>query len=218
MIFGAFGSKSTYYLVLGICGIYIIVSIIILIISIWKVVKYNNTSKRIFKIVLLVSIILFIISFCCARASININKNKNSIFNNKNIEMKNNSLINTDDIEIKLESITYKEYTIELQFNLKNKSDKYYNFNVYKLKVNDKDMPFGTMSNSNFEDISKYVGPYNNSNNYVMYFEYDNLIKYNIEKNQIKKLSFKLLLYKSENGDTSFEKEESNDYIDIELK
>ena len=77
-----------------------------------------------------------------------------------------------------------------MHFNLNNKSNKFYNFIVYKLKVND----------------------------YVMYIWYNDLKNNNIDKNEIKKFSFILLLYTSERGDTSFIHEENDDYLEIELK
>lgn len=60
LIFGALSSKSTYYLLLGGCGMYVIASIVILIKSIWNVVKYNDVLKKIFKIGILVLIVLII--------------------------------------------------------------------------------------------------------------------------------------------------------------
>ena len=221
LIFGALGSKLTYCLLLGGCGIYIIVSIVILIKSICNVVKYNEVLKKIFKTGILVSIVLIIGLLCYKKIfpNSNINISNSSTNNNQNVEMKNNVLLNTDDIEIKVESIFYTTYNVELHFNLNNKSNKYYNFDVYKLKVNDyENMNFGTKTGSNFSAVNRYVEPHNNSSNYVMYIWYNNLKKYNIEKNEIKKLSFKLLLYKSERGDTFLEQEKNDNYLDIEFK
>lgn len=130
--------------------------------------------------------------------------------------MKNNVLLNTDDIEIKVESITYTIYNIELHFNLNNKSNKYYNFIVYKLKVNDyENVNFGTKTGSNFSAVNRYVEPHNNSSDYVIYIWYNDLKNNNIDKNEIKKLSFKLLLYTSERGGTSFKQEKNDDYLEI---
>ena len=53
MIFGALGAASTYYLLLGICGAYILFSIVALVKSIWNVIKYNDILKRIFVVVTL---------------------------------------------------------------------------------------------------------------------------------------------------------------------
>lgn len=209
LIFGFLDSKSTYYL----CGIYVIVSIVILIKSIWNVIKYNDALKKVFKIGILVLIVLF------GYKKIFPNSNINNNNNNQNVKMTNNILLNTDDIEIKVESINYTTYNVELHFNLNNKSNKYYNFHVYKLKVNDYEgMIFGTKTRSNFSAVNNYVAPHSNSSDYVMYIWYNDLKKYNIEKNEIKKLSFKLLLYESEREDASFEPEENDNYINIELK
>ena len=223
LIFGALGSKSTYYLLLGGCGIYVIVSIIILIKSIWNVIKYNDVLKKIFKIGILVLFVLIISLFCYIKiypnSNVNMSNPNSSINNNSNIEMKNNILLNTDDIEIKVKSITYTTNNIELHFILNNKSNKYYNFNVYKLKVNNyENIYFGLDDGSNFRSLNSYVEPHNSSSNYVMYIWYNDLKKYNIEKSEIKKLSFKLLLYTSDKGDTSFNQQNNDNYLEKELK
>jgi len=46
LIFGAFAEKITAYLVFGICGLYLLFSLFILVKSICNFIKYNKIAKR----------------------------------------------------------------------------------------------------------------------------------------------------------------------------
>ena len=138
---------------------------------------------------------------------------------NQNLEFKNNNLLTTNDIEINAESIIPTEYNYQVQFSLNNKSNNQYNFLINKLKVNDIDMFFGTKTGSNFRPANIYVEPNQKSYNYVMLIWYDELEKKNIKKDEIKKLSFQLLIYKGPGADNSNRGQQLiNDYKNVELK
>lgn len=207
---GLSDSKAMYYGLLCGSAIYLIISFVFLIKLISNVIKFNPLKKY-FKIAIVLIISLFCLKYMF--------QTSNSLNNTPKIELGDNILLVTDDVEIKLEDINYTTNNIEVKFNLMNKSNKYYNFDIVDLKINDYyNVYFGIDSNSNFGIVNNWVKPNNNSNNYIVYIWYDDLEKYNIEKNEIQKLSFKLSQYISEKGDIYFNTVENDEYISVEVK
>lgn len=217
LIFGALGDKNMYYTVLGGCGIYVVLSAILFIKNLYNVAKYNKVRKKIPSI-----LILCLISFAIMSAYILPNHNpkkRNQTNPYQQLNLTNNKLYEDENIEIKIENITMKYNNMQVNFRLINKSNIYYNFHIHKLKVNDnKEIYFGTQSSSNFSAVNNWVKPNETSNSYLIYIWDDSLSKYNLKKEEIKKLSFQLLIYKSKDGsETSMEQSISDEYYSIEL-
>ncbi len=217
LIFGALGDENMYYKVLGGCGIYVVLSILIFIKNLYNVVKYNKVLEKI-----LLILILCLVSFAIISPHIlpNSQLTKKKANTYQQVNLTNNKLYEDEDIEIKIENITMEDNNMQVKFKLINKSNIYYNFNIYKLKVNDnEEIYFGKKSGSNFSAVNNWVKPNETSNSYLIYIWNDELSKYNLKEEDIKKMSFKLLIYKSKNGsEISMEQIISDKYYSIELK
>lgn len=204
LVFGLLsGSESLYYGVLIGCAIYVILSVIILLKEIFTALKYTSKNTNTFILMVIAPIIgLSIfnrIIIYCIPPSVKSRYSKIPQI----VELKNNVLLETSDIEAKINEVTTTSDRLNINFKLNNKSNKYYNFDISKIRVNDYDTDFRKeIIDSNFAFVGNYwVEPNDSSDNYNVYIKYDELKKHNINYSNIKKLSFDLLLYyDDENG------------------
>lgn len=203
LIFGAFsGSESLYYGVLISGAIYVVLSVIILLKEVFTALKYTSKNTNTFILMVIASIFGLILFKNILPYTIPSLKSKQpKIF--QVVKLKNNTLLQTSDVEIKIDYSYTTVSELNISFELNNKSSKYYNFDISKIRVNGYDTDFKKeMANSNFASVGNYwVNPNDSSDNYNVYIKYDELKKHNISFNDIKKLSFDLLIYyDDENG------------------
>lgn len=206
LIFGAFsGSESLYYGVLIGGAIYVILSVIILLKEIFTALKYTSKNTNTFILIVIASMFGLFVFNRIIPYSISSFKSRHSK-TSQIVELKNNTLLETSDVEIKIDNSFTTVSELNISFELNNKSNKYYNFDISKIMINGYDTDFKKeIINSNFATVGDYwVKPNDSSDNYNVYIKYDELKKHNISFSDIKKLSFDFLIYyDDENGKLS---------------
>lgn len=206
LIFGAFsGSESLYYGVLIGGAIYVVLSVIILLKEIFTALKYTSKNTNTFILIVIASMFGLFVFNRIIPYSISSFKSRHSK-TSQIVELKNNTLLETSDVEIKIDNSFTTVSELNISFELNNKSNKYYNFDISKIMINGYDTDFKKeIINSNFATVGDYwVKPNDSSDNYNVYIKYDELKKHNISFSDIKKLSFDLLIYyDDENGKLS---------------
>ena len=206
LIFGAFsGSESLYYGVLIGGAIYVVLSVIILLKEVFTALKYTSKNTNTFILMVIASIFgLFLFNQILPYAIPSMKSKQSKVY--QAVKLKNNTLLETSDVEIKIDNSFTTVSELNISFELNNKSNKYYNFDISKIMINGYDTDFKKeIINSNFATVGDYwVKPNDSSDNYNVYIKYDELKKHNISFSDIKKLSFDLLIYyDDENGKLS---------------
>ena len=206
LIFGAFsGSESLYYGVLIGGAIYVVLSVIILLKEVFTALKYTSKKTNTFILMVIASIFgLFLFNQILPYALPSMKSKQSKVY--QAVKLKNNTLLETSDVEIKIDNSFTTVSELNISFELNNKSNKYYNFDISKIRINGYDTDFKKeIINSNFATVGDYwVKPNDSSDNYNVYIKYDKLKKHNISFSDIKKLSFDLLIYyDDENGKLS---------------
>ncbi len=206
LIFGAFsGSESLYYGVLIGGAIYVVLSVIILLKEVFTALKYTSKKTNTFILMVIASIFgLFLFNQILPYAIPSMKSKQSKVY--QAVKLKNNTLLETSDVEIKIDNSFTTVSELNISFELNNKSNKYYNFDISKIRINGYDTDFKKeIINSNFATVGDYwVKPNDSSDNYNVYIKYDKLKKHNISFSDIKKLSFDLLIYyDDENGKLS---------------
>lgn len=206
LIFGAFsGSESLYYGVLIGGAIYVVLSVIILLKEVFTALKYTSKKTNTFILMVIASIFgLFLFNQILPYAIPSMKSKQSKVY--QAVKLKNNTLLETSDVEIKIDNSFTTVSELNINFKLNNKSNKYYNFDISKIRINGYDTDFKKeIINSNFATVGDYwVKPNDSSDNYNVYIKYDELKKHNISFSDIKKLSFDFLIYyDDENGKLS---------------
>ena len=226
LLFGGLSEKSPNYLIIiGGC-VYVIGSIIFLLKSIWRIIRHKKVLKIIFVGIILFLIISNTISYFNTRNSLNKQREKlnsttqNSITQLKEAEIISNPSFSSNDIELAIKNVYYHDDYVYIKFYLNNKtSDKYYNFEINKMKINYIQVAFENDVFSNFSKVSSWVGPLNSSNSYGILIRNNELEKRGIKKDKISSISFNFAIYSSKTNSENYDDFVSFDnYYDVILK